>query len=208
MKRMCKLIVVTGGSFLILRLSTFVIPESICILLSLMFAVILVVLFVIVSIAGIRKWRKTSCLWSTPSLVCLVFLVVGVEIMPPICRDISDWVFLKHLDPYSRIVDNLKNGRVSCANACDGKLETINVTSRPAHVRDIWGARCDDDGAIVLFRMDTDVLLLHEGYFFKDYRETSNCGRQAMSPEVGWPHVPYVRHITGHWYRFSDKPGL
>jgi hypothetical protein len=106
-------------------------------------------------------------------------------------------------------VDGIKNGTIPCAAPCSPNVEEIKATSRPAQVRDIFGTRCDDKGVIVLFLMDTDVLLLHEGYFFKDYGKNSNCNAPSVSPEEeGWPRIHYVRHISGNWYRFSDQPGF
>jgi hypothetical protein len=87
-------------------------------------------------------------------------------------------------------------------------MELMQAVSRPAHVRNIWGVHCDDGGAIVLFLFDTDVPLLHEGFFFKDYGARSNCEAKSLSPELGWPRAPYVRHVTAHWYHWSDQPGL
>ena len=208
MKKTFILVVAAGSSFFIMRLSTFVIPESICIMLSLVFVVALLVLLVTASRTGIIKWRKTSRLWPVPALVCLVFILCGFGITPSMGRYISDWQFKKNLDQYSIVVDNFRTGIISCTSSCNGDVEVIGVTSRPVRIRDIWGARCDDRGVIVLFRFDTDVPLLHEGYFFRDYGENSNCGIRSVSPELGWPHTPYVRHITGHWYHFSDQPGL
>jgi hypothetical protein len=170
--------------------------------------VLLLALFVVTLSSGILKWRKTTSLWPIPSLVCLVFTLGGFVITPTLGRYISDYIFEKHLDQYSRVVDNLRNGTISCTSACNADVEVIEVTSRPEHIRDIWGARCDDNGVIVLLRIDTDVPLLHEGYFYKDYGESSNCGLRSVSPEFGWPHTPYVRQIIGHWYHFSDQPGL
>ncbi|MDR3412315.1 MAG: hypothetical protein P4L87_15475 [Formivibrio sp.] len=208
MKKTSWAIVVVGVCCFFLRLSTYVMPEFLCILLSTLLLVALVVLLVVSSRVGFIRWRKSSHLWPAPSLVCLAFILCAYYFAPSMGRYISDWKFGRHLAEYSRVVNGLKNGTISCATPCNANVEVIEVTSRPAHIRDIWGARCDDNGVIVLFRVDTDVPLLHEGYFFKDYGVTSNCNIRSVSPEVSWPHVPYIRHIAGQWYRFSDQPGL
>lgn len=208
MRKMYRLIVAVGISCFFLRLSTFVVPEVVCVLLSILAFVSLVVILIIALRLGFIRWQKCSRLWLVPSLACLAFILCAYYSTPPLGRYISDWRFGKHLAEYSSVVDGLRNGTISCAAPCNANVEVIATSIRPAHIRDIWGAHCDDNGLIVLFRVDTDVPLLHEGYFFKNYGESSNCNIHSVSPEVSWPHVPYIRHITGQWYRFSDQPGL
>jgi hypothetical protein len=208
MKKMLRLILAAGSGSFVLKVSAFVIPEFVCVLLSLLVFFALVVILVVASRVGFIRWRKSSRLWPVPALVCLAFILCTYYLASPMGRSISDWRFERHLAEYSRVVDGLRNGTISCATPCNGNVEVINATNRPAKIRAIWGARCDDNGVIVLFLVDTDVPLLHEGYFFKDYGENSNCNTRSVSPEQGWPHVPYVRHIAGMWCRFSDKPGF
>lgn len=117
-------------------------------------------------------------------------------------------MFEKRLGDYARVVDDFRSGRVPCASSRNGDLKVIEATNLPAHVRDIWGAHCDGGGVIVLFRLDTQVPLLHEGYMFKNYEEGSDCGKRFGSREMVVAHLPYVRQIEGHWYRFSDQPGF
>jgi len=208
MKKMLRLSVAVGSSFLILRLFTYVIPEIVCILLTFVLALVLLILFGVSIRAGIANWRHTSGLWATPALSCFAFVVIGLSIVPPIGRHMANLLFVENLNTYSNVVESFKNGSISCAKSCTGSIELIQLRSHPAHVRDIWGVHCDDRGVIVLFRIDTDVPLLHEGFFFSDYGETSNCAVKKLSPDSGWPHTPYVRHIIGQWYHFSDQPGL
>ena len=208
MKRILMVAFGAGLCFFILRLITFAVPEIICIWSSVVLAIALLVILGIAAKEGITKWRKISNMWLVPATLCLVFLISGFEGGPRLGRKISDWMFMKHIAAYAGIVSNFKSGGLSCATSCIGKVGSINAVSLPANVRDILGARCDDGGAIVLFRVKTDVPLLHEGYFFKDYGQTSNCGLSSISPETGWPHAPYTRHVEGYWYHFSDQPGL
>ena len=202
------LIVAAGGSFLLLRLSTYIIPEIICIFLTYLLGLALLIFCVMSARAGFTKWRSTSGLWAMPAVICFAFILIGFEIIPSLGRRLTNSLLDKNLNTYSRVVDDFRKGTISCTGSCNASIELLQVPSRPPHVRDIWGARCDDSGVVVLFRLNTDVPLLHEGFLFKDYGEVSNCGVQALSPEVGWPHTPYVRHIVGHWYHFSDQPGL
>jgi|ERR1700733_13668981 hypothetical protein len=208
MEKMIKWIIALGGTLFLLRLSSYVIPEFACLLLSVLVLVTLVVLLTVALVAGLLKWRKSSNFWPMPALVCLAFILCSFYVASPIGRYISDGMFEKHLGDYARVVDNFRNGNVLCASSCNGDVKVIEATSLPAHVRDIWGTHCDDSGLIVLFRLDTDVPLLHEGYMFKDYKESSDCSKRFGSREFVWSHLPYVRHIAGHWYRFSDQPGL
>lgn len=208
MKKMLRLIVAAGSSFLILRLFTYVIPEILCILLTFALALVLLILFGLSIRAGITNWRHTSGLWAAPALSSLAFVVIGFTIVPSVGRLTANLLFVKNLSAYSNVVDDFRKGSIFCANSCTGSIELIQLRSRPAHVRDIWGMHCDDGGVIVLFRIDTDVPLLHEGFFFTDYGGTSNCAVKKLSPDSGWPHAPYVRRIIGQWYHFSDQPGL
>jgi hypothetical protein len=208
MERTIKWIIALGGTLFFLRLWSYVIPEFACLVLSAIVLAALVVLVTIALIAGFTKWRKHSRLWMVPSLVGLAFLLCSFYVASPMGQYVSDRMFEKHLGDYSRVVSNFKEGNLLCAGSCKGDIQLIESTNRPAHVRDIWGTHCDDGGVVVLFRADTDVPLLHQGYIFKDYEERSNCGELFGSRKVVWSHLPYIRPITGHWYRFSDQPGF
>jgi amino acid transporter len=208
MKKLFWLVLAAGSSCFILKLSTFVIPEAICVLVSIPVLITLVVLLIIAAGVGFIVWRKSSRIWPVPALVCLAFILSTYYFTSPLGQFISDWRFERHLAEYSRVVDGLRNGTISCEAPCNADVEVIKTAIGPPHIQEIWGARCNDNGVIVDFLDGTDVPFLHEGYFFKDYGEKSNCNTRSVSPDVGWPHVPYVRHITGHWYRLSDQPGF
>jgi hypothetical protein len=165
MKKILLPIAITGTSFLVLMLSAFVVPEIVCILLSLMFAAALIVLLIVVSKKGITDWRRTSNWWMVLPLVCLALLFIGSQLVPSIGRGISDRLFLRRLGSYNKVVDDFSAGRISCASSCDGKLGPLEVTTGPSRIQDILAAHCDDGGAIVLFRLNTDVPLLHHGIF-------------------------------------------
>jgi hypothetical protein len=208
MRRMLIVIVAVGIGFLLLRLLMYLIPEAICILLTYLLGLALVIFFGISAKKGISTWRHTSDFWAMPALICLALFIVGWGIMPPIGRYIKVLWFDKNLDAYSKVVAEFRTGAISCTNSCTASMELVQVASRPARVRNIWGVHCDDGGAIVLFLLNTDVPLVHEGFFFKDFGTRSNCEVKSLAPESGWPHVPYVRHVTGQWYHWSDQPGL
>jgi hypothetical protein len=208
MKRMLVWIVAIGSSFLLLRLFVYVFPEAVCILVAWLLLFTLLLFFGISMKAGVTSWRHTSGLWALPALMCAAYIVIGLVVIPPIGPYITDWLFMKNLNTYSSVVDDFRNGTISCTRPCTGKMELMHLARRPAYVLDVWGVHCDDGGAIVLFLSDSDVPLLHEGFFFKDYGASSNCEKESLSPESGWPNAAFVRHIVGRWYHFSDQPGL
>ena len=208
MKRTMIWIVAVGGVFLLLRLFVYVFPEALCLFLSCSLAVGLLILFGISLKEGVTTWRKTSVLWLLPTLICLEFILVGVGVMPALGPPIADWLFVRNLNAYSGVVGDFRKGAISCMSPCTGEMVPMHLAHRPPGIRNAWGVHCDDGGAIVMLFVNTDVLLLHEGYFFKEYGDGSNCALQSLSPEVGWPRVRYVRHVAGQWYHFSDAPGL
>ncbi|HEX9200364.1 MAG TPA: hypothetical protein VF865_12445 [Acidobacteriaceae bacterium] len=204
------MIIVVGVSCFALKLSTHVMPEFLCVLLALALFVALAMLFVVALLVGFIRWRETSRSWFVPALVCLVFILCSWYFASPIGQRISNWRFGKHFAEYSRVVDGFRGGYISCRTTCNAEFETVESTKIPGLIglpkglREIRGERCDDGGFALLFWLDTDVPLLHEGYIFKGYREKSNCNTGPMNPEKRWE----IRHITGQWYHFSDQPGL
>ena len=196
---------------LVLGVCTYAIPEFVCVLLALPFFVAQVGLFFVLLGYGITLGRKASRLWFVPALVCLMFLLCRYYFASPIGQRISDWRFGKHVAEYSRVVDGFRGGSIECQKTCDAEFEDIvestktptNAT-RLAGIGLVWGERCDDGTSAMLFLLDTDVPLMHEGYIFKGYGEKSNCNAGPEKPEKRW----YIRHITGPWYHFSDQPGL
>lgn len=208
MKTMFQWMVAVGCGLLILQIAVHAFPEMLCLLLLFPLAIAFIVLVAIAAIIGCLKWRRGVPMRPIPPLVFLVLLAVGLWQGDAIGRSISNWYFGRHLDAYARVVNDFRNGTSSCQTTCNAKMETLDVKDPPALVGAIWGAHCDDGGVIVLFLGNWDVILMHEGYFFKDYASTSNCETHHVSPELGWPQVPYVRQINGHWYHFADQPGL
>lgn len=208
MKRMFRLSLTAGVAFFLLRLSTFVVPEAICICLAGLLGLTLLGFLVMSAMTGFTSWRTTSKLWAAPAVICVASIALGILVPPSIGQYIADSVHNKDLNTYSRIVEDFKKGAIACTSPCNGNLELVQVVSQPVRVRDILGAHCDDNGAIMLFQIGTDVPLLHEGFFFRDYGSLSDCGMRGLSPGESWPHTPYVRHISGHWYHYSNRSGL
>lgn len=201
-----------GVGFLsfVLRIYSYVKPEFFLVLLSLVLFSALVVCFIGFSLLGVIKWRATSSLWSLPGLICLVSILCFWYAASPIGQRLSDTRFRRHLAEYSRVVDSFKSGAIACQKTCNAQLEAIDTSGMLAHtyppesVGAVWGERCDDGGVALLFLHNTDVLLLHEGYIFRSYGQSSNCNTAPGTPEMRWG----LRHVTGQWYRFSDQPGF
>jgi hypothetical protein len=201
-----------GVGFLnfVLGIYAYVKPELLLVFLNLVLLLTLVVCFIRYSLAGVIKWRATSSLWPLPGLICLVSILCFWYAASPIGQRLSDMIFRRHLAEYSKIVDSFKSGTIACQKACNAQLEAIDTsgmlkdTYLPEGVRDFWAERCDDGGVALLFLHNTDVLLLHEGYIFKSYGQSSNCNTAPGTPEMRWG----LRHVTGQWYRFSDHPGF
>jgi hypothetical protein len=208
MQKTFRWIVALGSVLFVLTLSLYVLPKFACLLLSGLVLGLLVVLLISSLIAGFLKWRKFSNFWPMPAIACFVLIFCSFYIASPIGRYISDRTFERHLGDCARVVDDFRSGSVRCASACNGVAEVVETTSVPAHIRDIWGMHCEGSGVIVLFRLGTDVPLLHEGYVFKDYEESSDCSKRFGSRELVWSRLPHVRQIEGHSYRFSDQPGF
>lgn len=203
MNRALRWIVALGSALFILTTLAYVHPEFIYLVLVIPLFLALIVIEIIALWVGATKWRKVSRLWLSPALVCLGFIFCMLYFASPIGRDISDRIFLKRRGSYVRIVDKFRKGLVQCTRACNGDLSPLDALNLPPNVSHIYGIHCDA-GIAVLFSLKTDVPLLHTGYMFKDYAENDDCGAREF---VG-PHLPFVRQVTGKWYRFSDEPGF
>jgi hypothetical protein len=198
------LIVVTGVSYFLLTLYSYIMPEWLSNVASFAAFGLLVLILLLTTVIGFTKWRNLSRLWMMPALVCLAF-ILSAFLTPPMGRAIADWNFKRHATEYLKIVDGVKSGAISCGPQCDARLQVFKAANTPANIRALMGARCDDGEVVVAFLIGTDVPLLHEGYFFKDYEDTNPCIKDAMRPDKKWA---YVRPVAGKWYHFSDQPGL
>jgi len=190
-----------GFGCFVLNVCNFAWPESICLLITLVLFIALLVLTVVAGISGFKEWRKCSRFWAAPSLVCLVCVVAAFFWAPPIGEAISDRIFERHVIEYSKVVDGIRNGTISCQTPCEAEFGFIQMENKPTHVRALLGARCDDGGVSVLFLLNTDVILHHEGYLFRNFGTKSNCNPGKMRSELD---KYYIRHIAGPWYHFSD----
>src|SRR5450631_722036 len=181
MRKLYWSIVVLGIGCFALGLSTYAVPEALCVLLAGALFFALVFLFLVVSSVGLTQWRKTSRSWFVPALLCLFFILCRWYFASPLGQRIADRRSEKHLAEYSEVVKGFRDGTLVCESMCNGDWYSVKSTKtqqeprQPTGVRLIWGERCDDGGLALLFLFDTDVPLLHEGYIFKSYGEKSNC---------------------------------
>lgn len=179
-------------------------PELLCIMLASLSFVGLALAFLITATLGFTRWRKSSAWWMMPALICLVFLL-SAWLSPPLGRLIADRQFERHSSDYLQVVEEVQSGSIPCPAECGIRLTPIDVKRLPPRIRAVVAARCNSGAAVVGFLLDTDAPLVHEGYVYRGYDESQNCITEDMKPEKRWP---YVRKITGNWYRFSDQPGL
>lgn len=154
---------------------------------------------------GALEWRRSTRLWIIPSLICAAFAFASSLIAAPIGRSITDWEFSRHLQEYQSIVDAVRSGSLTCPVDCRKALIPIDANKKlPARIVRVMVGQCDD-AFVAVFLMRTDVPTLHEGYVFRGYVDRASCLSNSMRIEAVWP---YVRQITGDWYRFADRPGF
>jgi hypothetical protein len=199
------MIVVVGSSYLLLNLYAYIWPQWLCIILSVVTLAGLVLALLATAVLGFFKWKKTSRWWMGPALICLAFLSGGTWLTRPMGRLIADWRFAESSGEYIKVVDEVRDGTISCPAECRQKLTVLEAKGLPNRTRAIIAARCDTGAVVVGFLLDVDAPLVHEGYVYKGYQESDACILEAMRPEQRWP---YVRHVRGNWYHFSDQPGL
>ena len=204
MRTTLRSIIAVGIIYFSLTLSTYIKPEWLCTMLSLLTLTMLVVSLLVTTIIGISKWRHQSRFWIVPALACVAF-IASTWMAPPIGRFVADWEFGRHLNEYSRVVNDVRNGVLSCATPCQGRFSLVEMRNRPKHIKALKAAQCSNEAVAVAFVIDTDVPLLHEGYVFRDFDESVACATDAVKLENNWP---YIRHVSGQWYHFSDQPGL
>jgi hypothetical protein len=197
-------IATVGSAYFLSSLYMYVMPEILCGLAFVVFLAGLAFTFVITAILGLTRWRKTYRSWMAPSVICLV-LMASVMVSSPLGRHIADWRFKQHLSEYNSVVNDVKNDTVSCGASCGTELHETNVKILPPNTIAIRSAQCENGALIVAFFLDTDVPMLHEGYLYNGFGENNVCVTADMKRENEWP---YMRHVIGNWYHFSDEPGL
>ncbi len=138
--------VVLGFSYLLLNLYSYVWPEWVCGLLSLVTLVSLVLTILASIILGFAKWRNQSRLWIGPAVVCLLF-VSGTWWTPPLGRFIADRSFSRQLAEYNEVVSEIRSDANSPLPTASTSLSIFEAKHPPRYVRldqgcPLWQRRC------------------------------------------------------------------
>jgi len=199
-----RLIIPIGSCGILLTLFTYAKPEWVCLIFAAGAFVFLTGAAIVTAILGFVNWRKRSRFWAAPMFMCLAFMLI-TWLTPTVGRLIADRHFRKRSEEFMQVVGEIKNGPRSYDAATNTSLAIIETQHPPRGVRAIKGIRCDSGAVVAAFLFSTDVPLLHQGYVYKGYNEGDPCIKQGMKLDENWP---YVRHVDGNWYHFSDQPGL
>lgn len=191
-----------GISCSLFTLWMYTMPHLLAILLAAATFMGLVVSLLASGILGWARWRRTSRLWMVPALICLASIVIA-WFTPAVGRLLADEIFKRRLAEYTEVIEEIQNDKKTIA--ANGNLIAVDPRNPPHDVRAVRALRCHDGALIAEFLLDTKVPLVHDGYVYKGYEENNACMSLTVRPEKRWP---YVRHVSGNWYHFSDQPGL
>jgi hypothetical protein len=192
------------GTFL-LSVLAYVRPEAIAALLEIVGLYALIISTFVALGLGVTQWRRKTRLWIIPTLICTGGALAVYFLAAPMGRILSDWEFRRHVEEYQSVVDAFQSGSLSCPVDCTSRLVPMHVSQKlPARIVLILVGRCNG-GSVVAFLVGTDVPTLHEGYVFRGYAGDTPCINGSIRIGRVWP---YVRHVTGDWYRFADHPGF
>ena len=161
----------------------------------------LLIFLVLSAVLGLGWWRRSSAYWPLPTIVCLAFLTID-SFMPAAGRHLADYQFKKHLSEYNEVVMEVKKTKIVQTAALVEVIRAKRLEYLLHNLRIISATRCEEDSIVVTFTQNTQVMLLHTGYLYRD-GDSSRCKQGA--PESKWP---YLRPVIDNWYRFSDQPGL
>lgn len=208
MSRLCLWTIAAGIILFSLAASLYAQPTFIYFALFILLLLAMSVMLVYFFFVGIRRWRERTKFWFLPAAVCALMIGLVFYLGSPVGRYLSDHRFRKDSDEYAVVIEEFRNGKIDCVTSCNGDVKIIKTGNLPENIRQVSGTHCDTGGVLVLFSDRTDVPMLHEGYLFKDYPDIGNCSKRFGAKEIVWSHVPFVRRLEGHWYRFADQPGF
>lgn len=208
MTRLCSLTIAAGITLFILTASLFARPTLINLALFVSLLLAISVMQVCFLFAGILSWRHKTVYWFLPTVICVLMIGSALCLGSPVGRYFSDRMFQKNSAEYAEVITKFRSGDLHCVTSCNGDVGVIMTSNLPSNIRQVFGTHCDTGGILVLFSDNTDVPLLHEGYLYKDYPIVGNCSKRYGATEIVWSHVPFVRSIENHWYRFADQPGF
>jgi hypothetical protein len=193
MRRAYQIIIALGLCLFLFLLYFHTIPSFIYFVgIDLTFFSLVLALF-ITGRVGFTRWRKSSRFWMFPVLLCLAFMSSPFW-NDPIGNFLADQYFVRHLNEYTQVVNDVRNGVIPCGET----FSRIDVKKPPPHIKYIFAVRCNDGKTILVdFLDDFSCVFFHEGYVYKGYIETDGC-----IPENIRRHN--LRHIVGNWYHFYD----
>ena len=205
MKTAYAVIVPLGLASVLSTLCMYASPHWAYLILDVVTFVALLIFLVLSAMLGFKRWRRASRFWMVPTIVCVIFILVD-RYTPAAGRFLADRQFKAHLTEYNEVVAEIRNTKNLQSAALVEMVRARHLEYLLHNVRSIKAERCEDNSIIVTFVLNTRVMLLHEGYLYKDYDNASaNCAKEDVRPENKWP---YLRPVVDNWYHFSDQPGL
>ena len=179
-------------------------PEALVLLLAVLGQYVLQIGFLVALGLGLIKWGNRTRSWLIPASICAAFVTASFFAAAPLARMISDWEFRLHVDEYQGFVDRAQSGSLSCPSDCRTLMMPVKTQSQlPTRTAEVLLRQCDQ-GFVMAFLGDSDVPLFHAGYMFRGAADLA-CMSDSMRA-AGARY--YLRHVSGHWYRFSDRPGF
>lgn len=203
------IVIIAFGLCLFLSwLSMFVIPS----LLGVAIGVLAFLGLLASTVIGCVKGRQSLRGGIAPILACIAFIALSWLVASPLGNLIADWQFRRHLDEYAKVVNAVRSG----STVLGERGGMIDAENNPNNIRTIEVIRVNDGTLIVAFEEFPQLPLVHEGNLYYGCSGSRKCGapgttlEQALvnNPPAGGKQWPYVRHVVGDWYHFSDQPGL
>lgn len=125
--------------------------------------------------------------------------------MPAAGRHLADYQFKKHLAEYNEVVAEVKRTKNVQTVALVEAIRAKHLEYLLHNLRFISATRCEDNSIVVAFTLNTQVMLLHEGYIYSDNLTSCKVASDGIPIESKWP---YIRPVIADWHHFSDQPGL
>ena len=146
---------------------------------------------------GLLRWRKVSRYWILPTFLCLMALITPF-FSAGFGRALNQWFFFRHLIEYEKVVSDLTHNKAAVGN----ELKIVKIDRLPWNVQSVRYARYQNGASVVEFLNCSDIPLLHSGYVYTNRGGPNDLRGSNLDLENQWP---YVRHIFGSWYHFSDS---
>jgi hypothetical protein len=200
MKTAYAVIVPFGLASLLSTLCMYASPHWAFLILDVVTLGILLISLVLSAVLGFSRWRESSSYWMLPAIICFTFLTINL-FTPAAGRRFADYQFKKHLSEYNEVVAEIRNTKNLQSAALVEMVRANRLEYLLHNLRSVNAARCEDKSIVVIFTLNTQLMLLHEGYIHGD---SYSCV-EDIRRERQWP---YIRPVIDNWYHFSDQPGL